>query len=631
MSRALSFGSGDLNPHWFHKPAFYMYVLFFEYGLYYCVGRILAAWSSVDDFALSFIRNPGSFVLIGRLTTVLFGMASIAGVYRLGERHFGRHVGLVGALLLALSLGHVEVSRTIKADMPTTCFGIWSMVFLLGYVRDPRRWSLVASCVLAGMGAATKYYTVVMLLPVCLAVLLVAGRRGDTGRSASFRGRLISLTIAAVAFVGAYFICAPYNFLDPLGREATFDPVVRTIERGRELLTGETTTRPSDFIVKRANLLEGTLGYGRVLVSHRGLGPVIALMCFAGGLTLVARLNLFRFVFILFPLLFAAGSIVSSPGYAEARHQTPLYPFLAVCGGLFVVSLVRRSGRAGPSVYAALLLAMLYPASFVIADCIVLSRVQTRNAAKQWIEGNIPAGTKLLVDENGPPLMASPSRLDQLLPLAQGADEDGQFTAHYGRLLKYQRRAAEQVEATYDLHEIRVPWWRRTFDRTGLHTLDDTYDRDMGNPLKPVGVHTYDFYVRHQFRYVVTHGDYYNRFFIENATHLTLPAYRRFYNELFERGRLVKQFLPEPVEEHRNPLRVIARWLRHQWSPMDPAPLRGPAVKIFEFVPRRSLAADPDERENLELRNSGREIASLTGSESNRPDHRPDRSCQGLE
>ena len=41
VQRAVAFGSGDLNPHWFHKPALYMYLLFLEYGVYYCAGLLL--------------------------------------------------------------------------------------------------------------------------------------------------------------------------------------------------------------------------------------------------------------------------------------------------------------------------------------------------------------------------------------------------------------------------------------------------------------------------------------------------------------------------------------------------------------------------------------------------------------
>ena len=61
VKRGLSFGSGDLNPHWFHKPAFYMYILFFDYGVFYCAGWLTGFWSSVADFAVSYVLNRGRF------------------------------------------------------------------------------------------------------------------------------------------------------------------------------------------------------------------------------------------------------------------------------------------------------------------------------------------------------------------------------------------------------------------------------------------------------------------------------------------------------------------------------------------------------------------------------------------
>src|SRR6185295_16229594 len=40
MKRAAALGTGDLNPHWFHKPAFLMYILAGVDGLYYLAGRL---------------------------------------------------------------------------------------------------------------------------------------------------------------------------------------------------------------------------------------------------------------------------------------------------------------------------------------------------------------------------------------------------------------------------------------------------------------------------------------------------------------------------------------------------------------------------------------------------------------
>ena len=40
VNRAIRFGSGDLNPHFFYYPALYMYVLFIVSGGYFVFGKL---------------------------------------------------------------------------------------------------------------------------------------------------------------------------------------------------------------------------------------------------------------------------------------------------------------------------------------------------------------------------------------------------------------------------------------------------------------------------------------------------------------------------------------------------------------------------------------------------------------
>ena len=77
INRAVSFGSGDFNPHWFHKPALYMYLLFFEYGMYFVFGSLVGWFSSVQDFAIHYFSGKEPFLLIGRLTTTLFSLGIV--------------------------------------------------------------------------------------------------------------------------------------------------------------------------------------------------------------------------------------------------------------------------------------------------------------------------------------------------------------------------------------------------------------------------------------------------------------------------------------------------------------------------------------------------------------------------
>ena len=187
----------------------------------------------------------------------------------------------------------------------------------------------------------------------------------------------------------------------------------------------------------------------------------------------------------------------SNPGYAESRHQLPIYPFLAITGGALIAAVAKKSSRA-MIVYTLLILLLCYPFYKIVNRAVLISKEDTRNIAKTWIEKNIPAEAKILIDEDGPELQMSETRIRKFINKAEQTDKKGQFTTHYDTYLSYQLLAVKDSIA-YDIYEIRFPWWRETEVQKGVHELTSEYDKDMGNPLKPVGVESYEYYVENGF------------------------------------------------------------------------------------------------------------------------------------
>jgi 4-amino-4-deoxy-L-arabinose transferase-like glycosyltransferase len=552
VKRALSFGSFDFNPHWFHKPAFLMYLLFFEYGIVFALGKLMGVWGSVQDFAVQFVKDPGVFYLVGRVTVTAFGVASVWLVYHIGTRHFGRYAGIVGALLLALSFGHVSAGQDIKADVPAMFFGLASMALVLRYFDGREfKWLMWAS-VLAGVGAATKVYPSVMLLPIFMALAwgMYQHERHNAGR---LMGRLALLGLALLAtFVAAYFICAPYSFLDPLGREATFSWFNRVLRMLQVLAGQPVAERPNDFIEQGLGRGEAVIVYFQQLFINAGLGPVIGALGLIGLPWLLRGDKMKGAVLLSYPLVFVSISLFILPGYSEVRHQLPIYPYIALGGGVFVAWAFARFGGQQRILSALLALVLLIPTYQIVQYGLFISKQNTRNLAKAWIETNIPSGIRLLVDENGPPLLASAESLQVALEKAKASDPSGQFTAHYDTYLQYQILAAKDA-VSYDLVELRFPWWREAETAPGVHYLDSEYDRDAGNPLRPVGVKTYDAYLDDGIRYVIVQSERYQPF-ITPSTHRYkyFPSFRKFYIELFQRGKLIKVF--DPAGERVGPI-----------------------------------------------------------------------------
>ncbi len=560
MKRALSFGSFDFNPHWFHKPAFYMYLLFFEYGLYFFLGKIAGLWVSTSEFAVQYVRNPGPFYMIGRFTTVLFSVGSIWLVYQIGKRHFKPGVGLASALILSLTFGHVVSSQDIKADTPTVFFTIASMLFLLNYVDEKKWGALFASVVMAGIGTATKEYSLVMLPSIMLGMAFVFSKEIPNKVDLFQRLFLTGLLILVVFFL-VFFICSPYNFLDPLGRKSTkalevFFKLFGTPEA--KLATLALSENPSFF--------SSVVRYIALLFSRTGLGWFIGSLSFLGLAFSIVRLNKKMTLFLLFPFLFTLISNIASPSSADTRHQLPLFPFLSILAAYFVTTLAHWRQRYRQVVSLGFCVLLVVPLLEILAHGYDVSKPDTRNVAKVWIESNLSSGTKLLLDENGPQLLKNEIRLLTEMEGASEADQEGQFTAHYDTYLSYQLIAAKGVVA-YDLSYIRFPWWRESYKDSGVQSLTSERDRDMGNPLRPVGVDRYEDYVAQGFDYAIVQSNEYGGFFRENSRKAKrFPAFARLYAALFEHAVLLKTISVETGD------------------------YVGPTVKIFKFVPKGNQA-----------------------------------------
>lgn len=555
VKRALSFGSGDLNPHWFHKPAFFMYFLFAEYGIFFIVGKVISLWSSVEDFAVAFIANPGPFYIIGRVTVALFSVGSILVTYQLGKRHFNVRIGLFGALLLALCYGDIAASQDIKADIPASFFTILSAYFLLNYLETSRLKQLVFALMAAGAGTATKFYPYAMLAPIYVSIFYVYAYPLETIK-ANWQ-KLIGIGLAALLiFYATFFVCSPYNFLDPVGLKSTFSKIIALLNTLNDFFSGTRVKAEQDFINAPLSRGAASIAYLQTLIRMQGMGLVIGVIAISGFVYMLFTRSFKIYILLLFPLLFIFISTFVFPGYAEPRHQLPVYAFLALSGGYLIDRLYSKFNK--PWLVYVLLVLLIHPLVLVMERGLYVAKTDTRNLAKHWIEQNIPPDSKIVLDEYGPVLHMNEQQLGQEISAAEQADKQGQFTAHYAKYLKYQMLASRRARAAYTIAEIRFPWWREKEPEDGQYDLTEV-DKDMGNPLRPLGVRTLDKYIKDGNKYAIVSSIRYNTFLNKNNDrYVNFPSFRNFYQDLFARGTLVKEFSPDTGHRPGPVIRIYA-------------------------------------------------------------------------
>src|SRR3954453_8240858 len=139
----------------------------------------LALWVQ----ALS-VRAFGFHSLSILVPQALMGVGSVALVYDLTRRRFGRSAGFVAGLVLATTPMTVAISRHNNPDALLVLCSVAALWFLVRGLEDGRTRWLVLSGVAIGLGFETKMLVALMVLPgIALAWLWMAPR----GRAAAVR------------------------------------------------------------------------------------------------------------------------------------------------------------------------------------------------------------------------------------------------------------------------------------------------------------------------------------------------------------------------------------------------------------------------------------------------------------
>lgn len=556
MKRAMTMGTGDLNPHWFHKPALLMYVLLLAYGTFFVCGWVVGRFESVDHFAAFFLADHGPFLLIGRLIVLAAGVALVYAVYRLGRAISGRPgVGLAGALVAAVMPPLVASSQHIKADTPCALLIVLSLVVYTG--REPRgrpsTKRLVLASVLAGAAMGTKYYGIVLVPAFGLVELSAVWRRG-----VSLAEALRRIVLLVTVFVLGFFVVSPYNFLDPTWGDEVARKVSTSLSFSAEVLEVDSKT---EYRPGLSTWLDAAGQFLDRLFDPRGLGLPLAAILLAG---LVAGLSSRRLhghwpLLALVVVLFVGASAVLEPYHAQLRHFTAIVPIICLFvlpGARAVAALVTRDRRRR-RVWVAVLFGLVVVPAAVQAGIAnqALMREDSRTVAYYWVLENLPASARLLADDDGPWFHPDERALARLRHRLAELPK-GPFTYHQQRRLELLGQYMPAEARNVDF--LGRPWWlaRQKSDEEIAASLVDT---DMSNPLISRVPRSLDEYRAEGVRYVLTTSIGRRRWLARfDDPELRFPDFVRFYESLENLG---------PIET------------------LDPAEWggKGPVIEIFDL------------------------------------------------
>ena len=384
VQSAYHFGTGDLNPGWFGYPALQMYILFFVNILFTGVGFMSGRFSSLEDVSALWISQHHQFYLLGRLTTVVFGIGTVVLAYFLGKAFFReKKIGLLAALFLSVVPLHVEHSHYATTDVPMT---FWITATCLAayqaYMTGQRKYYVIASLT-SGLAAATKYTVGLVIVTLVIAHLL----RVETGRRSLLR-RLLSgeLILSSACAAAAFLIANPFLLLN-------YEQALNDLEFDYlHARWGSLTSPPgSSWCWYLSDALPAGLSLPLMLSSLSGL------------IYMLARRSKEAYILAIFPTLYLL--FIGRWTVHWDRWLVPVAPFLLLFAAKLLFDLAVKLQQSFPHATVAFTLIVivltLVPLSTSLLFDHRLTLPDTRTISKAWVEANIPVGSKILMDGTG--------------------------------------------------------------------------------------------------------------------------------------------------------------------------------------------------------------------------------------
>ena len=348
--------------------------------------------------------------LVGRTLTALFDTGTVLLVFAIGSLLWSRRVGLLAALLSALTVLQIQLAHFWTVDPYLTFFSAATLYLSIRIARSGG----VASCLLCGaaigLGLASKVtaLTLVALPVAAVALRVVTSARGNrtAARISSLLGRgILALAGCGAAAFAVFRVAQPYAFAGPHIWDIGLDGRFLDVLREQRLLTSGNAGYPP--FVQWA--LHPSYVFPLENILFWGLGVPLGLAAIAGVVYAAYRLFRVGDTRPVLPLVLAVSVLAVYGGrfVAFARYFEPAYPALVLLAAVVLVRAwaLRRRPRLRMLALAAPAVVVL-TAAWAFAFLHVYRAPLTRIDASHWIYAHVPPGSRIMQEtwDDGLPL-----------------------------------------------------------------------------------------------------------------------------------------------------------------------------------------------------------------------------------
>ncbi len=462
-------------------------------------------FANLAEIANYFVIDPGPIWLIARAINALIGAASVFLLFLIGKKAFNNWVGLISASFLTTSFLHIQFSHFTRLWGPSLFIVLLVMFLSLCIWKSPKIKYYLWMGIVGGLGFGTNY-----ILPVTLFIFLMA--HFATGKNSilnKLKDRKLWLTIVVfVLLAGIFTMIFPQLFVGWTGL-------------GR--LEGALAANRSF-----SQFLFVSFAYMKALLFYE---PLVLIFSLVGLAFFYFKSKGLALVFLTWPVFWLlityfilhGGYIGGNP---HLHYILVIIPWLILPASYAVYQLAAKL----PSVLRIILLILVfaYPAAASLQYVNLLGQKDTRILAKEWVEENIPQGSRIVSNWN----YINPIPTKESILLQEELDEDS----------------------------------IRALDKALLKTESSEYPQPSYNLLKLAYVDKEKWIIPQDYQYFLV-------FFWKEEN--LLPEEKR----IMERGRLIAEFKQSDAGNPENinaglymPVSTIFYWDR-----------LGPIVRIYEL------------------------------------------------
>jgi len=426
-----------------YQPFFYFAAYPF-FAFYFLVGFLTGRFSDWTDFINRLDGDISGFFVPGRIMIALVGALTVCLLYHVGSKLIDRRVGFLSAIFLMFSFGHIIFSKIFRLDslLPFVLLVSTYSVIRLGWAKPEKIRPFVFAGLATAAAATTKITGLSALIPLLVFPLIEGVRfpRFPFVQPKWDKRWPFALTV----FAGTFFaLILPYLLFSSGGND-TGSSVEETVSAAAGVTRGLANRFSTASVLSDTYALSPfrwSLPWHLSSTLPRQLGWPIYILCLLGILLMLFdrehRRQIAYLLVAMVAFIVPIGLLKRSPW----RDMVPILPLLCLAAGYGLIRIFdfarthlgfMQDKRTSAWALGLVTLAIIVlPLVNIYKHTRLLSYPDTRYLARDWIEANIPAGSRLGHEKFGPPILNEQYRNSSLGELEQNESDSSNSRPTY--------------------------------------------------------------------------------------------------------------------------------------------------------------------------------------------------------